>query len=494
MIRATLLWMVVAFLALYAWRDWYKALCGLIVLVVLVEHPDFPKSIMGVQGLNPWNLLLFSVVMAWASARIQEGHEWDLPQRVRRLLLIYVFFIIVAFLRMVTDIEPLQELAFLLRTDIPTIKSLFSENIINCLKWMVPALLLFDGCRSEERFKFGIYAVLAMYVLLAVEVVKWMPISALMDGDDLAVRAHKIIPREIGFHRVNAAMLLAGGSWAIFSARLLPSVAVVRLMMIGLAGIAAFGMALTGGRMGMATWGIIAIVFGALKWRKLLLLAPIGIALIVVFIPGVQERITRGFSEDTMDTNVALEGTGYDETEGPHLYTVTAGRSFAWPFVFEKIGEAPLFGYGRHSMKRTGTTMMLLTQYGESFPHPHNAYLEWLLDNGVVGLIPLLLFYRYAIKVSIGLFRDREDKSLVVVGGVALSLILALLVAAMGSQSFYPREGSVGMLCAVGLALRAYVQKQKQTELLKNREDGEDAVGLWPSAPEKPPKWRTRYG
>jgi hypothetical protein len=112
----------------------------------------------------------------------------------------------------------------------------------------------------------------------------------------------------------------------------------------------------------------------------------------------------------------------------------------------------------------------------------------------VVGLIPLLLFYSYAMKVSIGLFRDREDKSLVVVGGVALSLILALLVAAMGSQSFYPREGSVGMLCAVGLALRAYVQKQKQTELLKNREDGEAAVGLWPSAPEKPPKWRTRYG
>ena len=37
---------------------------------------------------------------------------------------------------------------------------------------------------------------------------------------------------------------------------------------------------------------------------------------------------------------------------------------------------------------------------------------------------------------------------------MALALVLSLLVAGLGSQTFYPREGSVGMWCAIGLLLR----------------------------------------
>jgi hypothetical protein len=44
---------------------------------------------------------------------------------------------------------------------------------------------------------------------------------------------------------------------------------------------------------------------------------------------------------------------------------------------------------------------------------------------------------------------------------MALALILALLVAAFGSQTFYPREGAVGMWAAIGLMLRLMVEKQK---------------------------------
>ncbi len=56
MIRLTLLSLFCAFLCVYAWRDWFKALCGLIVMMAVVEHPDMPNSLLGVQGLNPWNI------------------------------------------------------------------------------------------------------------------------------------------------------------------------------------------------------------------------------------------------------------------------------------------------------------------------------------------------------------------------------------------------------------------------------------------------------
>jgi hypothetical protein len=72
------------------------------------------------------------------------------------------------------------------------------------------------------------------------------------------------------------------------------------------------------------------------------------------------------------------------------------------------------------------------------------------------------------------LFRDETNKYGVTIGGITLSLVLALLIAAIGSQTFYPREGAVGMWCAIGLALRVYVQKQYVER--ERRRTGSDAV------------------
>ena len=62
LIRLSLLYLVITGLAVYAWRDWFKALCGLILLMAVIQHPDMPKNLLGIQGLNPWNLLLMSVL------------------------------------------------------------------------------------------------------------------------------------------------------------------------------------------------------------------------------------------------------------------------------------------------------------------------------------------------------------------------------------------------------------------------------------------------
>ena len=52
------------------------------------------------------------------------------------------------------------------------------------------------------------------------------------------------------------------------------------------------------------------------------------------------------------------------------------------------------------------------------------------------------------------IFMDDTDVVYVAIGGMCLSLVLAFLIASMGSQTFYPREGAVGMWCAIGLMLR----------------------------------------
>jgi O-antigen ligase len=494
MIRTTLLWMLVAFLAAYSWRDWYKSLCGLILLMAVVEHPDFPKSVMGVQGMNPWNILLAVITLAWAASRGREGLKWDMPPRFRNLLIVYFTIIVIAFLRLIADTEAMVDAAEAFGVEPPSALSLFSENFVNCLKWIVPGILLFDGCRTEQRFRLATYCVLAVYVLLAIQVIRWMPLANLGSGSDLEDRSLKILLNEVGYHRVNMAMLLAGGSWALFCGRVLPNSKLLLNVAVFLSGIVFFAMALTGGRMGFATWAALAVFFGIFKWKKVIVLAPVGLALIILFVPAVKERMLQGFTGSSIDTNVNIESTQYGDQEGPHMYTVTAGRTFAWRFVLEKIGEAPLIGYGREAMSRTGVAAFLYMEYGESFPHPHNAYLEWILDNGVIALIPVLIFYYLVVRVGIELFRDGSNKYSVAIGGITLSLVLALLIAAMGSQTFYPREGAVGMWCAIGLSLRVWLQKEYMRKKAIKTGRALEPAAMWGMTDTRPPYQRYRYG
>ena len=466
MIRTTLLWMFVAAVSVYAWRDWYRALCGVILMMAVVQHPDVPSSLLGIPGLNPWNIALLSVLAAWSRARRREGLSWDMPRNITIMLLLYMLVMIIASARMMADREELHE----------TLSYLVGEHFINVFKWVVPALLFFDGCRSRARFKTALFSVLAVYVLLAVQVVRWVPLRYAMDGETLERRAHKIIANEIGYHRVNMSMMLAGASWAIFCARVVARRRTTMAAMVLLALFVIVGQSLTAGRTGYGTWGVVGMALCFVRWKRYLILGPALAGAVLMLAPGVSERLLAGFSEETVDTNSRIEAHLSDEEvdlsgeHEPDLYTITSGRNFAWPFVIEQIKQRPIGGYGKLAMRRTGTTAMLLEEFGEAFPHPHNAYLEILFDAGLIGLFCVVPFYAVVLYRSLSLFRDSRSPVFIAAGGVATALTLAMLVAAMGSQTFYPREGAVGMWAAIGLMLRVYVERGRVEKALKNNQ------------------------
>jgi O-antigen ligase len=145
---------------------------------------------------------------------------------------------------------------------------------------------------------------------------------------------------------------------------------------------------------------------------------------------------------------------------------VTSGRNIAWPYVIDKIKESPIFGFGREAMITTGIYQRILddTDQDESFPHPHNAYLQLLLDDGLFGFLLVIPFYFVVLRLGFRLLLDRADPLYEAVGGVCVALVLALMVAGMGGETFYPREGAVGMWAAIGLLLRVAVERQKAVE------------------------------
>ncbi|MCX6880633.1 MAG: O-antigen ligase family protein [Verrucomicrobia bacterium] len=456
MIRITLLLLLVAFLSVYAWKNWFVSLCGAVLLIAVIRHPDFPQNIGGIQGANPWNVLILSIVLAWASRRGEEGYEWDLPPLVGWMLFACLVVVVVGVIRLLLNDYPSGY----------TNGSIISEFLVNTVKWVIPSLLLFDACRTRQRAIIALGVILGVYFLLALLVLRWMPLGG-MGGDAISGQGSKVCQNEIGYNRVTLSMMLAGASWAVLAAIPILKQNSHRFILLGVAGMIALGQALTGGRTGYVTWLAVGLLLAFLRWRRLLLVMPVALLVIGVSLPGVRERMLQGFG--------GKEGNFTTDTS---TYEMTSGRDIAWPFVIGEIGKAPLLGYGRQAMVTTGTADRLMVEYHEEFPHPHQAYLELLLDNGIVGFLLVMPFFFYVARRSTTYLLVRNDPLVCAIGCTAFCLLLALMVGAFGGQTFYPREGAVGMWAAFGLLLRVHVQT------LRAGETGE------PLFPDKlPAKW-----
>lgn len=61
-VRMYALYPVVSLLAIYAWRGRFVCTRRLVLLSTLLHRHDLPGYMMGVPGLNPWNVLFIMIV------------------------------------------------------------------------------------------------------------------------------------------------------------------------------------------------------------------------------------------------------------------------------------------------------------------------------------------------------------------------------------------------------------------------------------------------
>ncbi|MGD8910611.1 MAG: O-antigen ligase family protein [Chromatiales bacterium] len=462
--RIYLLWVVILFFTFYAWKDWWKTLCFLIVLMAFIERPDMPKTVFNIPGMNPWNLLMMFTLMAfWVTEKKGGRAGIKIEGRVVFLIWWYLAVILISFARGIVDLGGVIEYATLLQREVHSKRDFFIDDLINVLKYTLPGLLFFLGCNSLNRFKWGLLSVLIMNLLLALLVIKATPLGYLSDGYSLQKAAIRIIDRDIGYYRSDLAVLLGGGAWAIYAYRSLFKGAFLGISTNIAAVLTTFAIALTGGRIGVGSWAVSALALAYLRWRRFLVYAPILALIVIATVPAVQERVFQGFSgdEEVVERRNPQTQDVIESTEGSvDMVSVTSGRTVIWPLVIEKIGESPLIGYGRHAMQRSGVSLATL-EMGNPFPHPHNAYLQMLLDNGWLLSLPVFFFYFLLVRYSISLFKDDSSGIYVAAGGAGIAFILAQLVGCVAGQSFYPMASQVSMWCVIGLVLRLYYERER---------------------------------
>lgn len=436
MIRVTLLSLFVLFLWAYAFRDWMVSLCGLIMLTFAMQRADMPSQIAGIPGLNPWNITLAVVTLAWLQQRRHERRPWNLSGPSVLVIGGYIGVIVLAYVQAMLSANAFPP-GF--QSNLP--QFLTVDHLVNPLKFTWVALLLADGCHSRRRLVMALATLAGLGALYAIMVVKVMPLESLQGQDFMRYR--KRIDREIGLNANDMAKVLALTFWSILATqRLWWRPWWFRIGVLAAYPVTLLGLALCYSRAGYLTFLAVGLVLGCVRWRKLLWLGLPALLVLVALMPSVTERMAMGFDQGA--------------EEDPDWNQVTAGRTGnLWPPIIEEIWKAPLFGHGRLAILHTPAHDKILASEGAVPFTPHNGYLEVMVDSGAVGLIVVLAAFFGAALLSYRLMRLKEPL-LVALGGVGLAHAGGCLVNALSGGLLMPTQSMLATLCAFGIVLRVW--------------------------------------
>ncbi len=439
------LWAIIVAIALYAWRDWFVSACALVVLAAFMKHSDMPRTLGEIPGTNPWDLLFVAVMAAWIITRRKNPAAGLCPRYVAVVSGLFAVMMLVTFIRGAADLGPFQAAG---------ISGFTTEYLLNSAKYLVLAALLFDGARMSRRNLLLVYGAIVAQVLMFVLMTwKYIPLEGLFEHARTAQGESAYRRRfqtEIGFHPNDIALVLVAGFWAAVAAA--PLLKARRWWWKAVAAIAgtltALAVVMTNSRGGYMAFVGVGLLFGLLRYRWLLAALPVAALIALAAFPTLSDRITNGFG--VVDTS----GSQVEDWDA-----VSGGRTTdLWPQAVEEIAGAPVAGQGRLTIARTDLRWRI-DPTGEEIPmHPHNAYLEMLLDSGAVGLVVTLLLF-VGVPLLAYARRQPRDPLLTTVLYAGLAGAATLLIMGMSGQTFWPREGVDTILYLYALMLAGSVTR-----------------------------------
>ena len=446
-IRLTILWILVFGVLVYAWRDWFIGLLGLIVLSSIMNHPDMPRQWFNITGLNIWNIMFLGVAVPWYVQRGQTLLDgWDVPPWMRRLYFTYLGVVFIAVMRAIVDRHNFPYSGF---TYSPI--GLINDYVLNAAKYTFPGLMLLDGARTRQRIILGLIATMTVPLVFSIIISRHIRPHALGLSYNQQLRVRRHVGKTIGFHANTCSQVLAASAWGALGLGLLRTRAVQVVPVLAHAGYITWGLILCLSRAGYYGFSLVGVFFAVFLWRKLLIILPAGVFVICLAVPAIPQRLVAGFN--------VIDDSGALTTD---LSVVTAGRTDkVWPPVLEAISGNLIFGYGRLGILRSDAFDAIKEAMHEPPDHPHNAYLELLLDTGIVGFIPVMALFGTIFYVAFTLARDQRDVVYQAVGCAALAAVIALGFMSVSGQSLFPKEASQVQWCTYGLAARVYLIRQR---------------------------------
>src|SRR4051812_10776126 len=369
-------------------RDFRIGVALLIVLMPISRSWMFPHAMLGVTGLNPFNLLLVATVGSLLLHGLSEKNRGPLVPRP--LLWLYIVPIIAAGVLGSGHVNEIP--SFLLDGNVIEFENAsgyFRDMVMKPLIMVVFALVVGAAvARSDKPERFLYPAVAAIWVMSALVIV-----FVLLSGTslkDMAGSESREVLSALGMHANSLGRLYVSAyalllfTWAEskssgFRLALLVSMVVVVVALV-----------LTFSRGAFLSFVLVNVLY--LVWRRnarTWMLFGLLAACVLVALPGaVYDRVLMGVGSGSVDT-------------------ISAGRiDYLWLPLLPELARSPIYGHGLGSIMwsepmRTGGGITFLP-----VEHPHNAYLQAVLDMGIIGLVLLCAYFWHVWKGLRALSRD----------------------------------------------------------------------------------------
>jgi O-antigen ligase len=388
--------------------------CGIVlILVIPITNMSFmPRAAFGIVGANignvVWLAAVFSILPAASSGSgLKFGYYFKPP---------LLFFFAIYFLSAIYTLFDIGSISS--NVNIVTRYSVLLEDLIKPVQIVSIGWLIM---LSADRY--GGAAALRKYVYLVPLIIAPIQLYYYIigggGGEEEYREGRNLISTSLGYH---ANQIGAVGTYIL--AILLTSRdkewAKLRYLAIGAALLI---VVISFSRAAYITTLVLAMfVFFTLKSKEKIVMVGMGTLVIALFSAQVLNRINYGVDDDGA---------------GPvNLDAISAGRiDGLWGPLVPHMLDNIVLGSGVHGLLKAGSISMGMPG------HPHNAYLEVILDSGLVGFVALIFML-----VSMWRAGAKSDRTMRLV-------LLCWLIMGLTGGSFYPKIFNLFVWISYGLCL-----------------------------------------
>jgi O-antigen ligase len=356
--------LVLSLCALLLW-DFRVGAVALMIFIPLSSTRLMPSF----HGLNAQNLLLFGSLVSYGLFRISHKANYRLVDG--RLLLCYLVPFVLAGLAGSRNAHMLAQLGFKGEEAVATSQGFILYYVIKPGLLVVMAWLIAAALRESKRPERFITAYTVGAMVPAIFIALYVPLSGVSLSELVNFRSFLSV---LGLHANQFAVVLNFGIATLLFAGLATESGRQRLFLLAVVVFLVANLLLTFSRGGYVGLLIIALSY-VIYFRdgSKLLIALLVLAIGAFFIPdAVIQRVTLGI------------------THGSHQDLSSGRIEGIWLPLLPRVLDSPVWGHGLLYVARSP-----LVASGEMMKveQAHNAYLDLLLDSGVVGLFLVMAFF-----------------------------------------------------------------------------------------------------
>jgi O-antigen ligase len=402
----------------------------LIMLMPVAESNFFPRSILGITGLNPTNILVVGTLISLLLRPKANGLAKVLPVKLWWFYVVPILIGGVLGMQHVGEIpDEMMDSGGLGFTDS---LGYFRDFAIKPLMTVLAALMVGAALAKSKKPERFIIPVIVSVWIMALIAIGYVVVAG-VGLDQLSGANSRAFLSGIGLHANDLGRLYAVAYalllfiWWESKSKVLKMVLVPTMMVLGIA------LVLTFSRGAFLGFIIVNLLFLAWKFNAKTMALALLVGTIAVFLaPGaVYDRITMGFASGNADA-------------------VSAGRiDGIWLPLLPEVWKSPLWGNGLASTMWSDALRMGRM---ETVGHPHNAYLEALLDVGILGLGLFIAYFMGVWKgfrsLGSNAFLSPEMRGLY--QGAAAGLV-AFAVTNFAGSSFTPKPEYIFLWFAIGM-------------------------------------------